>query len=82
MCITRVGRATAVTGGKARVEFFDGRALDDVDVSVVKAARGQFVEVFGNLALSILTPAEARTRKRAWAEIRKAAALDAGALAR
>jgi hydrogenase maturation factor len=76
MCITRAGKAIAVTEGRARVEFFDGRALDDVDVSVVGAEPGQFVEVFGNLALSILTPAEARVKKKAWAEVARAVAAE------
>ena len=65
----------AVSRGRARVEFFDGRAMDDVDVSVVDAGRGEFVEVFGNLALGILSPSEARTRKKAWDDVRRAAAL-------
>jgi hydrogenase maturation factor len=77
MCVTRAGKTVAVSDGKARVEFFDGRALDGVDVSMVRAHVGDFVEVFGNLALSILTPAEARSKKRAWAEVTRALALDA-----
>ena len=58
--------------GRARVEFFDGRALDDVDVTLVGAQKGQFVEVFGNLALSVLSASEARSKKRVWEEVRKA----------
>lgn len=61
-----------VSKGRARVEFFDGRALDDVDISVVNARMGEFVEVFGNMALSVLTPAEAMSRKKAWSEVTKA----------
>jgi len=72
MCITRAGKVVYASQGRARVEFFDGRALDDVDVSVVNAKKGAFVEVFGNLALSILNSAEARRRKQAWAEVAKA----------
>jgi len=77
MCITRAGKAVSVSNGRARVEFFDGKALDDVDVSVVSAKKGAFVEVFGNLALSVLSASEARARKRAWREVRKAAGLQA-----
>ncbi len=56
------------------MEFFDGRALEDVDVSMLKGVGvGKYVEVYGNLALSILGPAEARKRKAAWAEVRRAA---------
>jgi len=55
------------------VDFFDGRALDGVDVSMVAIRRGDFVEVFGNLALSVVTPADAKKRRAAWNEIREAA---------
>lgn len=65
--------------GRASVEFFDGRALDAVDVSVVNAKRGEVVEVFGNMALSVLSPSEARGRKAAWSEIRRAARIAAEA---
>ena len=61
-------------GGKARVEFFGAGDLGDVDVSVVGGvAKGAFVEVFGELALSVLGPAEAKRRKAVWEEVRKAA---------
>ena len=73
MCITRAGRVVFASKGRARVEFFDGRALDDVDVSVVNAHKGEFVEVFGNLALSLLSASEARSKKKAWAEVTRAA---------
>jgi len=76
MCITRVGRVEVVAGGKARVAFFDGRTLDGVDVSVVNARRGAYVEVFGNLALTILGQAEAKRRKEAWETIKKVTAQD------
>ncbi len=75
MCIARVGRALAVAGGKARVEFFDGKQLEGVDVSLVGASKGEFVEVFGNLALSKISPAEARKRMAAWKEVKRAALL-------
>ncbi|MDA4125037.1 MAG: HypC/HybG/HupF family hydrogenase formation chaperone [Thaumarchaeota archaeon] len=74
MCITRVGKVSSASHGRAAVEFFDGRALEDVDVSMLRDVEaGTFVEVYGNLALSVLAPAEARKRKAAWAEVRKAA---------
>ncbi len=76
MCIARVGKILSVSKGKARVEFFDGGKMEDVDVSVVgNTRRGSYVEVFGNLALSTLTPAEAERRRAAWAEVRRAASL-------
>ena len=71
-----------VSGRRATVEFFDGRSLDDVDLSVVKARTGDYVEVFGNLALSVLTPSQARSRKRAWADVVKASTQMSGVPAR
>ena len=68
-----MGRVLDAAKGRATVEFFDGRTLGDVDLSVVPAKRGEFVEVFGNIALSILTASEARSRRQAWTEVRKAA---------
>ncbi len=80
MCITRVGKVVSVTGGVADVEFVDGRGSGGVDVSVIGGvAKGTYVEVFGNLALSVLTPAEARRRRTAWKEVRKAAMVPEGA---
>lgn len=76
MCITRVGRVLATRQGKAEVEFFDGRKGEDVDVSIVPAAKGAYVEVFGNVALSTLSHDEAKKRKAMWMEIREAIGKD------
>jgi len=73
MCITRVGKVTSLSKGIASVDFFDGRTLDGVDVSMVAATRGGFVEVFGNLALSVVSPSDAKKRRAAWREVREAA---------
>jgi hydrogenase maturation factor len=59
--------------GRGKVEFFDGRSLGDVDLSVVGAKKGDYVEVFGNLALSVLTSVEARNKRKVWTAVRKAA---------
>jgi len=76
MCITRVGKVISTSGGMADVEFFDKKALAKVDVSMVTGVgKGAYLEVYGNLALSALSPAEANKRKSAWKEIRKAALL-------
>jgi len=74
MCITKVGKVLSLKEGRAEVEFFGDNDLGDVDVSVVRGvSKGAFVEVFGDLALSVLSPAEARRRKAVWEEVRKAA---------
>jgi hydrogenase maturation factor len=73
MCITRAGRVVEASSGRGRVDFFDGRSLDDVDLSVVGAKKGAYVEVFGNMALSVLSETEARNRRNAWKTVRRAA---------
>ena len=73
VCITRVGRVFEAAGGRAMVEFFDGRILREVDLAVVGARKGEYVDVFGNMALSVLSESEARSRRRAWAVVEKAA---------
>lgn len=75
MCIARVGKTLSVSKGKALVEFFDGKRLDGVDVSLVRAEKGEFVEVYGDLALSKIGPGDARRRMAAWKEVKRAALL-------
>jgi hydrogenase maturation factor len=83
MCITRAGRVVEASHGRGRVDFFDGRSLDDVDLSVVGAEEGAYVEVFGNMALSVLSPGEAKKKRRAWTAVRRAAMkVSAGAASR
>lgn len=72
MCTTRVGRVVEVSKENTLVEFFDGRSSDGIDISLVDARLGSYVEVFGNLALSVLSEADARKRKTAWKAITKA----------
>jgi len=74
MCITKVGKVLSSSKGKAEVEFFGAGDVGEVDVSVVGGVtKGAFVEVFGDLALSVLSPSEAKRRKAVWDEVRKAA---------
>jgi hydrogenase maturation factor len=73
MCIARVGRVVEASGGKATVEFFDGKTLGGIDVKMAKASQGTYVEVFGDVALSVLSVGEAKVRRRDWAAVRRAA---------
>jgi hydrogenase maturation factor len=72
MCIARVGRIVSASGGRSVVRFFDGRTSEGVDTSLVDGTVGSYVEVFGSLAISKLDEAEARRRRSAWRELRKA----------
>jgi hydrogenase maturation factor len=73
MCITRVGKVVSVDSNKVEIEFFDGKRMKNVDASMVHASKGAMVEVFGNLALSVLTRKEAKRREAAWKSITSAA---------
>ncbi len=75
MCIARVGRVIALSKDKARVQFFDNSTLEDVNVSMVKAEKDSYLEIYANLALSALSTKEVASRKRDWLTIRKAAGL-------
>jgi len=76
VCITRVGKVLTVSEGTATVRFFDGRESESVDISFLRGVkRGTYVEVYGNLALSILSVLEAKSKLKAWEEVRKAAML-------
>jgi hydrogenase maturation factor len=77
MCIARVGRVIALSKDMARVQFFDNTTLDGVNVSMVKAKQGTYLEVYANVALSVLSTKEAASRKKDWLMIRKAAGLTA-----
>ncbi|MEM0118449.1 MAG: HypC/HybG/HupF family hydrogenase formation chaperone [Conexivisphaerales archaeon] len=79
MCISRVGKVLLAEGKMARVEFFDGRVSDGIDVSMLKVKRGCFVEVFGSIALAKLSEREAKKRREAWRELRRAIASAQGA---
>ena len=70
-----MGKVVSESRGKGKVRFFDGRSLDDVDLSAAKAKTGSFVEVFGDMALNVLGPAEAKERRAAWEEVQRAARL-------
>lgn len=71
MCVTRVAKVVSVAGDKAVVRLADGRELREVDVSMVDAKRGCYVEVFADQALSMLTEEEAALRSELWKELMK-----------
>ncbi len=74
MCITRVGKIVSLKESKsATVRLLgDGKIVEDVDVSMIKAKLNSFVEVYANLALRKLSTAEAEERSQVWVEIMRA----------
>jgi len=74
MCITRLGRVLALNGSRVTVEFLDTELIKDIDVSMVKSvARNSFVEVFGDVALCLISPRQVKSRQKLAIEIRKRA---------
>ena len=71
-----MGRVIAISGKKAQVRYFDGRTSNEVDLSFAPARRGAYVELFGSVALSVLSPAEARRREAAWQQVKQAGAVE------
>jgi hydrogenase maturation factor len=71
VCVTRVAKVESVKGGEALVRFADNDATRLVDVSMVEAKKGGYVEVFADQALSSLTEEEASWRKQVWSELKQ-----------
>jgi hypothetical protein len=70
VCVTRVAEVISLRGDKAKVRFVESNATRVVDVSMVEASKGGFVEVFADQALSTLTKAEADWRRQVWSDLR------------
>ena len=71
VCVTRPGRVVSLQGDNATVLFADRGETRVVDVSMVDARPGAYVEVFADQAMSVLTAEEAEWREELWSEVRK-----------
>jgi hydrogenase maturation factor len=69
MCITRVGRVLEVRGNRALVQLVGEDVTKDIDISMVRAPKNSYVEIFADCALGRLTSNEARSRKKLWLEV-------------
>ena len=63
MCVTRVGRVLSIQGTVASVLYLDDLIVDEVDVSMVRAKKGSFVEVFADQAIGRITKREAEFKR-------------------
>lgn len=70
MCLTRVGRIVSIEGGRAEISYLDNREKTEVDVSMVDARRGSYVEIFANVAIGRITKKEADHRRALQLELR------------
>lgn len=74
MCITKVAKVLNKNGKRALVIFLGDDVNKDIDISMLSNVRkNSYVEVFSDIALSVLTPKEALARRKLWVELRKIA---------
>jgi hydrogenase maturation factor len=70
MCLTRVGRIVNIEGSRAEISYLDNREKTEVDVSMVDARKGSYVEIFANVAIGRITKKEADHRQALQLELR------------
>jgi hydrogenase maturation factor len=63
MCVTRAARVISLDGAKARVRFLDSEVVHEVDISMVDAKKGSYVEVFADQAIGRITKREAEFKR-------------------
>ena len=63
MCVTRVGRILSIQGTIASVFYLDDLVVCEVDVSMVHAWKGSYVEVFAEQAIGRITKREAEFKR-------------------
>ena len=63
MCVTRVGMVLSIRGTSASVLYLDGGVVGEVDVSMVNAKKGSYVEVFAEQAIGRITKKEAEFKR-------------------
>jgi hydrogenase maturation factor len=73
MCLTRVARIVNVEDGKAKISYLDNRETSEVDVSMVNARKGSYVEIFANVAIGRITKKDADQRRALQLELRSRA---------
>jgi prefoldin subunit 5 len=63
MCVTRVCRVVSLEGPRATVRYLDDDTVAEVDVSIVDAKKGSYLEVFADRAIDRLTKREAEFKR-------------------
>ena len=59
MCLTKVATVLSLDGARAKVRFLDSGTVGDIDVSMVDAKKGSYLEVFADRAIGRITKREA-----------------------
>jgi hypothetical protein len=63
MCVTRVGRVLSIQGTNASVRYLDSGAVSEVDVSMVRAKKDSYIEIFAEQAIGRITKKEAEFKR-------------------
>jgi len=63
MCVTRAGRVLSIQGTNASVLYLDSGAVGDVDVSMVRAKKDSYIEIFAEQAIGRITKKEAEFKR-------------------
>jgi len=69
MCVTRVGKVLSVQGTHAMVRILETGAVADVNVSMVKARKNAYLEIFADSAVGSLTKREAEWKSKIRSEL-------------
>lgn len=62
MCITKAAKVISLESDEAKVRFLDSGTVRNVNVSLVHAKEGSYVEVFADHAISKISKEEARRK--------------------
>jgi len=63
LCLTKAARVLSIGGPTARVRFLDSATVGEVDVSMVDAKKGSYVEVFADRAIRLISKKEAEYKR-------------------
>ena len=73
MCISRVGKVLSIDKTRAEIQLLgDDRIVEEVDISMIAAKIDSYVEVFANIALSVISTRDAMKRKKMWVAVMNA----------
>ena len=73
MCISRVGKVLSIDKTRAEIQLLgDDRIVEDIDISMIAAKIDSYVEVFANIALSVISTRDAMKRKKMWVAVMNA----------
>jgi len=63
MCVTKVGRVLSIQGTNASVVYLESGVVGEVDVSMVRAKKDSYVEIFAEQAIGRITKKEAEFKR-------------------